>query len=318
MYLVPLAIAAPALLAGAAWLNAKTQLSYDLSLVTSLTRASLTTLLNEKRDRVNLFYYLEKHATSRNTAGRSFIVFNGKEWTFKEVYDIVLKYGTWLKKTFALAPGDIVAIDFINSPQFLFIWLALWSLGARPALINYNLTGNPLLHCIKTSTARVVLVDEKSKAKFTPEVLEATASLNSREEKGPVEVVFFSEELEQQILAEDGRREPDSVRSGVQAHDMACLMFTSGTTGLPKAAIVSWHKCSVGGIFTSIMITKPSDRFYSVGLSFIPFNSNFRTPIIANRKIITFDSVYAAVPRLCCSARVRALPRWWYYLRHWS
>lgn len=270
MYLVPLAIAAPALLAGAAWLNAKTQLSYDLRLVTSLTRASLTTVLNEKRDRVNLFYYLEKHATSRNTASRSFIVFNGKEWTFKEVYDIVLKYGTWLKKTFAIAPGDVVAIDFMNSPQFLFIWLALWSLGACPAFINYNLTGNPLLHCIKTSTTRVVLVDENSKAQFTPEVLEAVASLNSRDGKGPVEVVFFSEALEQQILAEDGRREPDSVRSGVQAIDMACLMFTSGTTGLPKAAIVSWYKCTVGGIFASIVMMKPSDRFYSVGLSLIP------------------------------------------------
>lgn len=318
MYLVPLAIAAPALLAGAAWLNAKTQLSYDLTLVASLTRASLTTVLNEKRDRLNLFYYLENHATSRNTAGRSFIVFNGKEWTFKEVYDIVLKYGTWLRKTFAIAPGDVVAIDFMNSPQFLFIWLALWSLGARPAFINYNLTGNPLLHCIKTSTSRVVLVDEKSKAQFTPEVLEAVASLNSRDGKGPVEVVFFSEALEQQILAEDGRREPDSVRSGVQAHDMASLMFTSGTTGLPKAAIVSWYKCTVGGIFTSIVMLKPSDRFYSVGLSLFPLIQISARPLKASRKIMTSDSVHAAVPRLCCSARVRALPRWWYYLRHWS
>ena len=270
MYLVPLAIAAPALLAGAAWLNAKTQFSYDLRLVASLSRASLTTVLNEKRDLVNLFYYLEKHATSRNIAGRSFIVFNGKEWNFKEVYDIVLKYGTWLKKTFEIAPGDVVAIDFMNSPQFLFIWLALWSLGARPAFINYNLTGNPLLHCIKTSTTRVVLVDEKSKAQFTPEVLEAIASPNFRDGKGPVEVAFFSEALEQQILVEDGKREPDSVRSGVQAHEMACLIFTSGTTGLPKGAIVSWNKCTVGGIFTSIMMMKPSDRFYSVGLSLFP------------------------------------------------
>lgn len=270
---MPLAIAAPALLAGAAWLNAKTQFSYDLRLVGSLTRARLTTVLNEKRDQVNLFYYLEKHATSRNIAGHSFIVFNSEEWTFKEVYDIVLKYGTWLKKTFAIAPGDVVAIDFMNSPQFLFIWLALWSLGARPAFINYNLTGNPLLHCIKTSTTRVVLVDEMSKAQFTPEVLEAVASPNFRDGKGPVEVAFFSEAMEQQILAEDGKREPDSVRSGVQAHEMACLMFTSGTTGLPKAAIVSWHKCTVGGIFTSIMMMKPSDRFYSVGLSiFLLFN----------------------------------------------
>lgn len=270
VYLVPLTIAAPALLAGAAWLNAKTQLSYDLRLVASLTRASLTTVLNEKRDRLNLFYYLEKHATTRNTAGSSFIVFNGKEWTFKEVYDIVLRYGTWLEKTFAIAPGEVVAIDFMNSAHFVFIWLALWSLGARPAFINYNLSGTPLLHCIKTSTAKVVLVDEKSKAQFTLEVLEAVASPKFRGGRGPVEVVFFNGALEQQILAEEGKRQPDSVRSGVQAHEMACLMFTSGTTGLPKAAIVSWHKSTVAAKFVSLLMTKPNDRFYSVSLSKIP------------------------------------------------
>lgn len=279
VYLAPLAIAAPALLAGAAWLNAKTQFSYDLRLVASLARASLTSVLNEKRDRVNLFYYLEKHATTRNTAGRSFIVFNGKEWAFKDVYDIVLRYGTWLKKTFAIAPGDVVAIDFMNSAHFVFIWLALWSLGARPAFINYNLTGKPLLHCIKTSTARVVLVDEKSEAQFTPEVLKAVASPNFRDGKGPVRVAFFSEALEQQILALEGEREPDSVRSGAQAHEMACLMFTSGTTGLPKAAIVSWYKCTLGGIFTSLMMAKPSDRYYSVGLSLIPLIPIFARPL---------------------------------------
>lgn len=233
----------------------------------SLTRAHLTTLLNEKRDRVNLFYYLEKHATARNTADRSFIVFNGKEWTFKEVYDTVLRYGTWLKKNFAIAPGDVIAIDFMNSAHFVFIWLALWSLGARPAFINYNLSGKPLLHCIKTSTTRVVLVDENTKAQFTPEVLEAVASPSFRDGKGPVEVVFFSEALEQQILAGKGEREPESVRSGVQAHEMASLMFTSGTTGLPKAAIVSWHKTTVGGEFASLMMAKPNDRYYSVSLS---------------------------------------------------
>lgn len=284
MYPGPLAIAAPALLAGAAWLNAKTQFSYDLRLVASLTRAGLTVRLNEKLDRVNLFYCLEKHATTRNTSDRSFIVFNGKEWTFKEVYDIVLRYGTWLKKTLAIAPGDVVAIDFMNSAHFVFIWLALWSLGARPAFINYNLMGKPLLHCIKTSTARVVLVDEKCKAQFTPEVLEAVTSPKFRDGKGPVEVVFFSEVLEQQILAEEGKREPDSVRSGVEAHEMASLMFTSGTTGLPKAAIVSWYKSTVGGKFASLMMTKPNDRFYTVGLSLISRIQFFARPLKQTEK----------------------------------
>lgn len=317
-YLVPLAIAAPAILAGAAWLNAKAQLYYDFELLSALFRGSLTTALNERRDRLNLFYSLEKHATTKGTADRCFIAYNGKEWNFREVYNITLKYGTWLKEKYVIAPMEVVAMDFMNSPQFVFLWLAIWSLGARPAFINYNLTSRPLLHCIRTSTARVVLVDDENKGQFTPDVLEATASPVFRDGKGPVQVVFFDEALKQQVLGVEGKREPDSVRGGPQGHDMACLIFTSGTTGLPKPAIVSWAKCSIGGIFTALFLLKPSDRFYTVCLS-----HSSSLPILARKSthncaILTPHLVYASLSCLCRSARVLSLPRQRYYLYHRS
>lgn len=216
---------------------------------------------------MNLFYVLEKHATSKRTSSRSFLAYNGKEWTFREVYDLVLKYGTWLKKTYAIAPKEVVAMDFMNSANFVFFWLAIWSVGACPAFLNYNLTGQPLLHCIKTSTARIVLVDEEIKAQFTPEVLQTASSPGFRDRGGPVQVVIFDGALEQQILAVEARREPDLSRSGVKAHEMSCLIYTSGTTGLPKPAIVSWHKATVSGIYVSRWLRmKPSDIFYTVGL----------------------------------------------------
>lgn len=273
MLIVPLAVTAPAALlaglAGAAWLTAKTQLHDDFFLLSAIVRATIQVDSYQKHDRMNLFYVLEKHATTQSTSGRSFLAYNGKEWTFREVYDLVLKYGTWLKTTYAIAPKEVVAIDFMNSPRFIFLWLALWSLGARPAFLNYNLTGQSLLHCINISTARMVLVDEEVKAQFTPEVLQTAASPAFRDGSGPVEVVLFDEALEQQILATEAKREPDQSRSGQRAHEMSCLIYTSGTTGLPKAAIVSWHKAAVGGIFVSRWLRmKPSDRFYTVGLDF--------------------------------------------------
>lgn len=46
-----------------------------------------------------------------------------------------------------------------NSPDLLFIWLGLLSIGAAPALINYNLASDSLTHCIKISGAKILIYD---------------------------------------------------------------------------------------------------------------------------------------------------------------
>ena len=263
--IVPLAIAAPAAAAGLAYLNAKTGLSVDLSLLGALAKSTIYVRIRERRDRVNLFYVLEEHARARRTANHPFIVYEGRQWTYKEVYDVVLKYGTWLKTTYKIGPKEIVAMNFMNSPHFCFIWLGLWSIGAHPAFINYNLTEKPLLHCVRTSTARLLLVDNEVRDSFSKDVMDELASISFRDGKGPVEVVFFTPEIESQILRTEGVREPDSTRSGAMGYMMANLIYTSGTTGLPKAAIVSWNKGLLGGSFVSgWMGYKQKDRFYTV------------------------------------------------------
>lgn len=191
---------------------------------------------------------------------------------------MVLKYATWLKRAYAIAPKEIVAMDFMNSPEFCWMWLALWCLGARPAFINYNLTGRPLAHSVKVSTARLLFVDKEVRPSFSEEVLEQLGAPDFRDGKGPMEVVFFTPELEAEILQTEAIREPDSSRSGVISRDMGILIYTSGTTGLPKPAIVSYAKTRAGGPFLSgWMKWKPDDRFYTVCLTLVNL-SLFRAP----------------------------------------
>ncbi|MCJ1276275.1 hypothetical protein MMC21_004080 [Puttea exsequens] len=260
---LPLALAGPAALAGAAYLSARTQIGYDLTLVRGLARSSIHVSLQQRRDRVNQFYNLEKHAATISTANRTFLIYEGKSWTYKEVYDIVLKYGTWLKKVYAIAPKEIVAIDFMNCPQFLFLWLGLWSIGASPAFVNYNLTGDPLLHSLKASNARILFVDPEIKHHYTPKVTCTLASSEAKDKKGVLKVIYFSPSLEEQILNTSPIREPDSSRSANRL-DLALLIFTSGTTGLPKAGFVSWRKLLLLESFVPFWLKlKKTDRFYT-------------------------------------------------------
>lgn len=309
---MPLAVAAPAAVASLAYLNARTQFSADYNLLSALIVSTVKESLSEKRDRVNLFYTLEQHATAKKTANSPSVVYEGRSWTYKEFYDTVLKYAAWLKQRYSIAPREIVAMDFMNSPHFLFVWLALWSLGAHPAFINYNLTGNPLLHCIRVSTARIIFVDAEVKSSFTSEVADAVASQDFRDGKGPVEVVFFDHDIEQQILSTEGHREPDSSRSGAVGHEMANLIYTSGTTGLPKPAIVSWNKGLIGGGFVSRWLgMKRTDRFYTVSSS-LPLPCPFSCAPCATSNISI--AVHAFIPLLGSYSRVLLMSCGWQHL----
>ncbi|KAJ3576576.1 hypothetical protein NPX13_g3655 [Xylaria arbuscula] len=251
---VPLALAVPAAAAGLAYLNAKTAFSYDATLMRGMIPAMYKSSRRESADRCNHFYHLEEVAKSKS-ASRVGILFEDRSWTFAQMYDAALRYGNYFKTKFDLKPKDIVALDLMNSDHFLLIIFGLWSIGARPALINYNLTGDALCHCVKIANSVLLLVDAEVESNVDDAV---------REKLGDLRVEIFSQDFISAALAVDPVRLPNEVRSGEKARDMAGLIYTSGTTGLPKAAIISWTKVTTGGAFVKgWMHTKPSDILYT-------------------------------------------------------
>ncbi|KAF3004282.1 hypothetical protein E8E13_008463 [Curvularia kusanoi] len=299
MAALPLAV--PAAAAGLAYLNARHGISYDWPLLSSFVSATIGTVRAERRDELNVFYDLEALAQG-SRADHPWIIFHGQKWTYKEAYDIVLKYGTWLRNR-GVQPGEVVAMDFVNSETFIWIWFGLWSIGAKPAFINYNLTGKPLMHTIKTSTARLVLVDEESKTNFAEHVMaehgfvpapitktggtqanydfemdqsEVPRSVKSQAlaqvqlqgitatpQKKQLEIVFFDKQLADSILMLQSIRQPDSCRANQKRNSMAMLIYTSGTTGLPKPAVMSWGKCNGGAKYVASWISLKNDVMYT-------------------------------------------------------
>jgi acyl-CoA synthetase (AMP-forming)/AMP-acid ligase II len=150
-----------------------------------------------------------------------------------------MKYGTWIKQRFDVKSGEIVAMDMPNCDVFVWTWFGLWAIGAKPAFINYNLTDKPLVHSIHTSTARVVLVHENLRDKYSEELVQELGK----------ELCFFDPMVLGEIERTVPKREPDECRSGQSMHDMGLLIYTSGTTGLPKPAVVSWTKAAIAPVY---------------------------------------------------------------------
>mgnify|MGYP005989063225 CR=1 FL=1 len=151
-----------------------------------------------------------------------------------------------------------MAINCQNSEQFIFIWWGLWSIGAKPAFINYNLTGASLSHCVKAATTKLCLVDPNIAENITDEV---------RKDSPGTQYVVLTPDIQAAALAAPAIREPDDVLYEDEFTNMAILIYTSGTTGLPKAAIVSWAKCIVvASLAGSLLSRRKDDIMYTVSL----------------------------------------------------
>lgn len=253
---VPLAVTAPAAAAAFAYVNARTSLWYDYLLFKSAFKSAGRVLLRQRRGNLSIFYNLEERAKHPSTANRDLLIFEGRHHTYAQVYDKALRYGQWLRANFGIKPKDVVAMDFENSDTFIFVWLGLWSIGAKPAFINYNLTGKSLSHCIKASKSKICLVDPNVAANVTDEV---------RADLGDVNFVVFTSELQAQASAVAPVRVPDSDLVEDDLANLAILIYTSGTTGLPKPAVVSWAKIIAGGTIAETLLARGgNDIMYTV------------------------------------------------------
>lgn len=268
------ALAAPAAaVAGLAYLTGRWRIPVDLHLMKCRRIAARTINIRDKAGRLNSFYLLEEHANSPRTQGQPFIMYQDQTWTFRETYDIALRYAAYLHQQHSVQKDDIVAVDFINSPQFLFLTLAIWSLGALPALINYNLVGEAFLHSIRVSAARVCIIDPEVAPQLLTE--ETTSTLHAANFRGeaaaPLQTVIWNADLQTKLESTDSPsfRAPDQYRSGATRRAVSVLIFTSGTTGMPKAAVVPWARKLNSAIMMAHWIglqsvtTKNPDRYYA-------------------------------------------------------
>ncbi|KAK4139995.1 fatty acid transporter protein [Dichotomopilus funicola] len=240
--MVSLPTAAAGALAGTAYLNARFSLAHDWLFFRIIGSTLLDLAWAKRVDRINLFYVLEKHARNDLLAGKPFVLFEGKEYTYAETYDTVLRYGTWLRKRLGVRERDIVALNYQNSETFVFLWFALWAIGAKPAFINYNLQGAALTHCLQKSTAMLVLVDS---------LLESSLTAELREGLSDVKFVVFDPDAKSEAEAQVPVRYTNEVRTEPDPANMALLIYTSGTTGMPKPAIVSWKKIYAGAALST-------------------------------------------------------------------
>jgi fatty-acyl-CoA synthase len=185
--------------------------------------------------------------------------FEGATLTYGEVDALANRFAHWALGQ-ELAPGDVVAVLLPNRLDYLPLWFGLTKVGVVAALINNNLAGEALAHCLRVSGAQHCVTDASTAAAFdaTAGGLDAPmrawrlGAMGAQEDEGDLLSPVLSD------LRPDRR-----LRSGLRARDLALLIYTSGTTGLPKAARVTHVRAGLymRG-FAGATGARPSDRIY--------------------------------------------------------
>jgi len=166
---------------------------------------------------------------------RPAMTFEGRSVTYGELDAMANRYAHWAK-SLNLRRGHTVALFMPNRLEYFAIWYGLSKVGVVTALINNQLSGLALAHCLNISMANQVIVDPE-----TSPVFEQARNLLERHMQQWVLGPAHRDQRDLvQALKSCSQLPPDrSVRDGMTAADTALLIFTSGTTGMPKAARVT-------------------------------------------------------------------------------
>ena len=163
--------------------------------------------------------------------------------------------------------GDVVAMCFENRPAFMFVWLGLAKLGVRVVFLNTHISGKPLVHALEETAATHVLIGEECLALFAateaPDNLHYWIWPDAERPASPELRQRCTLDFEQLALQAADTNPPAEWRAGLVAGDTGVYIFTSGTTGLPKAAIISHARWLItGDVMVATINATQDDCFY--------------------------------------------------------
>ncbi|MCW4356050.1 long-chain-acyl-CoA synthetase [Hoyosella sp. YIM 151337] len=217
----------------------------------------LVTVTGDTKKSLGLVF---QDAASRHP-DRPFLRFEGAEISYGDANRIVNRYAAVYAKH-GVEKGSVVGILASNRPHTLLAALAAVKLGATAGMLNYNQRGDVLEHSLKLLGSTVLVVGAESR--------EALESVSAEKVKGVVIGLRHGDDMldgaaDLDDLAEGASDADPRACANVSARDKAFYIFTSGTTGMPKASTMShmrWLKSmyGLGGLGVRL---KSDDVLYS-------------------------------------------------------
>jgi crotonobetaine/carnitine-CoA ligase len=200
-----------------------------------------------------------------------------KKYSFKDVNVLSNRLANGLMNL-GINPGDGVALMETNSPEFLFTVFATFKMAAYTVLVNIALRGDGLKYIIEHSDAKAIIInwslidaffDIKDQVPHVKYII-----IDGNEAPADFKLPEGAISLQEIMEAPD-----DDIDVEINLDDLCMLMYTAGTTGLPKA-IMFWQGKFLGNLNIQTLqklaklLVQPGDVIYT-GLPLFHSNALF-------------------------------------------
>jgi len=165
-----------------------------------------------------------------NTPRRRALTFEGTTWTYQQMQARIDRLAAALRAG-GVCRGDRVGFVGLNQPAFFEVMFATSRLGAIFVPLNFRLTSAELAIIIGDAGLHTLVADEAHRAVVEP----------VRGELPVRRYLTVEGAAEGWTSLDEARKGIDELREAdpVDADDVAIIMYTSGTTGRPKGAMLT-------------------------------------------------------------------------------
>ena len=171
--------------------------------------------------------------------------------TYKQAFDKIQTLAQWLVEN-GVKKGDHVAVTGKNSPEWAIVYLATMFASGTVIPLDYGLNETEVQNLIKASEPKIIFVDEEKYDMVKNN--NPKLKVMSLTPKKPDTYVYNLKPTKEVTMNEP-----------VTPEDLAVILFTSGTTGIPKGVMLT-HENLISDSFlaqTQLLIL-PTDTFYAL------------------------------------------------------
>ncbi len=181
-------------------------------------------------------------------------------FSYRQLAERSNRYARWALAE-NLGKGDTICLLMPNRPEFLAIWNGVIHVGGVAALLNTNLVGASLAHCIDVVEPKHIII--------AADLMDVFAAIEPLLKSKPKvwlhgEAAGTRQRIDRIVDGLSGKPLAASERCPLSIEDRALYIYTSGTTGMPKAANINHYRIMLGSHgFAGVMATTAADRMYN-------------------------------------------------------
>ncbi len=188
-----------------------------------------------KSKNYNLAWFLVDRHVKSGFGDNFFAIFDNKKYSYEYAYKASIRLANYFRKK-GFKKGDRIAFSLLNSPQAVILNFAIFRIGAIPVPISSNWKSEIIDYLLRFSGAKAFVFSTRTIDKMIPivknlpHIKEVIVLKRGVEVEKTEEITAFYEDIIE-------KEEDEYFLEKVEEFDPCLILFTSGTTGLPKACV---------------------------------------------------------------------------------